>query len=267
MKLSARSSDQELITVISAVRNGEIDDAGIAELALAMAASGKTVRASCPNTADVPSTGGPTSLSTLLCPLFLRALGWTVPKLGVPGRPAGGLDVLSQIPGYRTALSVPDVTRIIENCGYVHFAAGELVAPLDSRLFKLRQQINAQSVPALVIASLLAKKVAVGVSTVGLDVRVASHGNFGSNMPSARENSRRFCRVAELLGINATCILTDGSRPYQPYIGRGESLLALFRLFSGDSDPWLRRHANQCSWISAATVKLPASPASSLPVN
>ncbi len=59
--------------------------------------------------ADVASTGGPSSLSTLLSPLFLRAGGAVVPKLGVPGRPAGGIDCLAQIPGYRTELSAQEV--------------------------------------------------------------------------------------------------------------------------------------------------------------
>lgn len=264
MELRAESSDEELFAVVSAARNGELDESGIAALARAMAASGETLKASGNKTADIPSTGGPTSLSTLLCPLFLRAVGWTVPKLGVPGRPAGGLDVLSQIPGYRTSLSIAEVSRIIDACGYAHFAAGKRIAPLDARLFVLRQHVNAQSIPALVIASLLAKKLAVGVRTVGLDVRVASHGNFGGDMATARENARLFCRVAALLEIDAICTLTNASRPYQPYIGRGESLLALFRLFSGESEPWLQRHADQCAWIATATVGLSASPAASL---
>ena len=214
----------------------------------------------CDRTADVASTGGPASLSTLLCPLFLRTLGWKIPKLGVPGRPAGGLDVLSRIPGYRVDLSSAEVATVIDDCGYAHFAAGDQIAPLDARLFTLRQESGAQTVPALVISSVLSKKLAVGVNTVGLDVRVATHGNFGSDMPAARENAELFCRVASALKIDATCILTDASRPYQPYIGRGEALLALFRLFSGDADHWLKRHADHCSWMASATVGLPPSP-------
>src|SRR5437868_14746215 len=80
-------------------------------------------------TADVASTGGPASLSTLLCPLYLRSYGFVVPKLGVPGRPAGGIDVLAQLPGYRVDLSEADVRRVLERCGYAHFLAGTQFAP------------------------------------------------------------------------------------------------------------------------------------------
>ena len=254
MKLRASPTDQELQELIRAAKTGELHASDIATLASDLAKSGQIMPRPHRRTADVASTGGPTSLSTLLCPLFLRILGWDIPKLGVPGRPAGGLDVLSRIPGYGVHLSLADVRTAIDRCGYAHFAAGDQIAPLDARLFAMRQDLGAQTVPALVIASVLSKKLAVGVQTVGLDVRVAAHGNFGNDMSIARENSKLFCRVASALEIEATCILTDASRPYQPYIGRGEALLALFRLFSGEANHWLKRHADQCCWMAFTTV-------------
>lgn len=257
--LQASSTDQELQELIRTAQAGELPVSAIATLARNLAESGEMIPTHKPCTADVASTGGPASLSTILCPLFLNVLGLRVPKLGVPGRPAGGLDVLAQIPGYRTDLSAAEVKTVIDDCGYAHFSAGNRIAPLDGRLFALRQKLNAQNVPSLVIASILSKKIAVGVKTIGLDVRVADHGNFGTDVYSARENAKLFCHVAEILGLDATCILTDASLPYQPYIGRGEALLALLHFFSGSACPWLQRHADQCSWIASATVGLPPS--------
>ena len=49
--------------------------------------------------ADVASTGGPGSLSTLLPPFVLSTLGCNVVKLGVPGRSAGAIDSLATLPG------------------------------------------------------------------------------------------------------------------------------------------------------------------------
>lgn len=247
------SKENALLEVIAAARQGQLSIQGIAALAKELAVSGQTLAHS-PKTADVASTGGPTSLSTLFCPLLLRLAGFTVPKLGVPGRPAGGIDVLSRIPSYRIRLSAVEVAAVLDRCGYAHFVAGEMIAPLDAELFALRQRVGAQAVPSLVVASLLSKKIAVGVHHAGLDVRVASHGNFGSRFEAARENARLYCSVASVLGIEARCILTDATRPYQPYIGRGESLLALSRLFTGKAEPWLQRHADACTWMAGVTI-------------
>lgn len=224
----------------------------IAELALELAASGGQLNLGDAATADIASTGGPTSLSTLLCPPMLVATGWQVPKLGVPGRPAGGIDVLGTIPGYSTTLDAAAAGRVLANCNYVHVDAGAAFAPADAELFRYRQRVGAQAVPDLAIASLLSKKVAMGVKRVGLEVRVAGHGNFGSDFAEARQASRKFCEVARVLGMEPVCLLTDASRPFQPFVGRGEALLALKLVLDGDENAWLAEHVETCASMVSA---------------
>jgi len=197
-------------------------------------------------TADIASTGGPSSLSTLLCPLYLKNMGYIVPTLAVPGRPAGGVDVLAQIPGYKVDLKQPEVEEVLQKCGYAHFIASQSFAPLDARLFSYRQKHGKVRIPELVIASLLAKKIAAGVSLVGLDVRVAPHGNFGTSLVDASRNAARLCRIASLLGLKAICFLSNAARPYQPFIGRGEALLAIWNVIRGATHPLLRKHDDTC---------------------
>ena len=122
-------------------------------------------------------------------------------------------------------------------------------APLDTRLFRLRQELGAQGVEPLVIASLLSKKLAAGVVSFGIDVRVAKHGNFGNDFDAARLSASRFCRIAQMLGLDAVCVLSEAGQPLQPYIGRGEALLALRNLFSGQASPWLQNHVDECAEI------------------
>jgi pyrimidine-nucleoside phosphorylase len=224
----------------------------ICRLASALAESGNKI-APRPGgyTADVASTGAPGSLSTLLCPLYLRAMGFVVPKLGVPGRPAGGIDVLAQLPGYKVHLNANDVHLALDKCGYAHFLANATFTPLDADLFRFRQKHAAQNVPALVVASLLAKKIACGIRFVGLDVRVAPHGNFGRNFQEARNAAALFCKTADAAGIPAVAILTDARTLYQPFLGRGESLLALRLLFESRAGEWLTEHADRCRLYAA----------------
>ena len=229
---------------------GAAKDEDIATLARLLAESGRT-NAFRFGTCDVASTGGPSSLSTVLCPIILRASGHIVPKIGVEGRPAGAVDVLATIPGYRVALNQLEFEEILSTSGFCHAIAGRDLAPLDGKLFALRKEVGAVDVPALVIASLLSKKLAVGLEQVVLDVRVWEHGNFGRTRKEAHELALQYCRVAELLGIRAICVLTDATRPYQPYIGRGETLLAIDRALYGEPDMWLQRHVELCFRIAS----------------
>lgn len=247
----------KLICLFAELKDPEV----IASLAIGLANSGTRLQPP-GRTADVASTGGPSSLSTLLCPLFLVCLGFTVPKLGVQGRPAGGIDVMAQVPGFDINPPPDKVLEIIQQCRFAHFLADAAYAPLDQVLFHFRQEFGRQGVPSLVIASILAKKLAVGVRNTGLEIRVFSGGNFGESIEDARENAELFNQVAERLSIRSTCFLTDCSVPYQPYIGRGETLMALHELLHDTPSDWLLEHALQCWRIATELADTPDEPES-----
>jgi pyrimidine-nucleoside phosphorylase len=192
----------------------------------------------------------------LLCPLQLRSRGLIVPKLGVTGRPAGGVDVLQTIPGFRPTLEVQDTESMLRRFGYIHLLADDRWAPLDAELFVYRQRTGAQGIPALVIASILAKKLAAGTVGAGLEIRVAPHGNFGGDLYEARANAHRYNAVARLLDLQPVCMLTDATRPYQPYIGRGEALLAIAEVLAGREDQWLAAHVRLCRRMSDAVAEV-----------
>jgi thymidine phosphorylase len=249
------ASEPSMAALVDFCRSNNISDLDVAHLAEACAKVSGFIWRNLPKAADVASTGGPTSLTTLLCPLYLRALGYKVPKLGVPGRPAGGIDTLAQIPGFKFLLTDSEASEALDKAGYVHFLAGEVHAKHDALLFNYRKRVGALNVTPLVIASLLTKKMIVGLSCVGLDVRVSPFGNFGVTWDEARKNARQFCRVASLLAINGTCLLTDASLPYQPYIGRGEALVALSRILSDSGPEQLERHTETCYAMAIATTR------------
>lgn len=255
--LAQSKSEAPMAELVANVREGAWTPADVCQLASVLAASGTELQSAADQpTADVASTGGPGSLSTLLCPLYLRNLGFVVPKLGVPGRPAGGIDVLAQLRGYKVELSESEIREVIQGCGYAHFLAGSEFAPLDAALFRFRQTHGAQNIPALAVASILAKKIACGVAYAGLDVRVALHGNFGADYVTARAAATDFCVAAKMAGIAAVAGLTDARTPNQPYIGRGEALLALKLLFQGQADPWLSEHDDLCRLLAAHVAAL-----------
>lgn len=244
-------SEADLDAVCAAAHDST--DEEIAGLATVLADSGARLPFRS-DAADVASTGGPSSLTTLVCPVLLRALGFVVPKLGVRGRPAGGIDVLETLPGFRSELTYAEVLAALDLSGVAHAAAADTFAPLDALLFARRQATGTQQVPALVIASLLSKKLAMGVHLVGLDVRVAPHGNFGSTWEEARDNARRFCIVASMLGMRATCFLTDATRPYQRHVGRGEAVVALDTWLDGEMDADLSLHIDDCWTMAESTT-------------
>ena len=210
-------------------------------LTKALAYSGEKLFFNDNNVADIPSTGGPSSLSTIICPLILKEF-FIVPKLGIMGRPAGGIDVLAQIDGYKIKLTKEEIYKIVKETNYCHFISDENFAPLDSILFHFRNNYKFKNVPSLVIASLLSKKLAVGVKKICLDIRYSTFGNFGKTIMEAKQLSQYLHEVANLLDIETSFQFTDNTKLIQPYIGRGESLLAIYEYIHDNVGMLLKKH-------------------------
>lgn len=244
--LVLKVNDESMDALVKFASADGLSQNDIAYLATVLANSGQVLTP--PGMAsDVPSTGGPSSLTTIICPLALDVAGFCVPKLGVSGRPAGGIDVLSLLEGYKIDFNSSEVETLVKKNRYIHFIASKEFTPLDGELFDFRKKTNRLAIPSLVIASLLSKKIACGLRLTGLDIRVGEHGNMGKNMTEARRNADSFAAVAALVGIRAYPFLTYGEYAYQPYIGRGESIIALYKIFEDSDIPFaLRRHFNNC---------------------
>lgn len=241
-------SEQSMLELINISKEFQLTYSEIADIALGLAHSGQMIDSKMDKIYyDIPSSGGPSSLSTLVTPLVLSALHKDVLKLGVPGRPAGGIDVLSQIIGYQINPDSEEINEWLTRGRFIHVVANNRFTPLDLKFFEFRKKHDAVKIPSLVVASILAKKIAFGVKAIGLDIRVSQFGNFGSTWPEARNNAKLFNNVASLLGIRSVCYISNGFYPQQPYIGRGEALLALKKIFSdANYDNLLKKHLSYC---------------------
>lgn len=233
------------------------DEAAIAALAQGLADSGERYQWP-PDVypiGGVISTGGPSSLSTLLCPYIAAAAGCYIPNVTVPGTVAGALDVLALVRDYRTKLVQDEMIQALRSSRVANMLTSPRFAPADGYLFSMRKRLSKKNVPALVVASLLAKKRAASNYSCAVDIRCGRLGNFGNNLTECRKNAELLIRVAERLRIRARCIVTDITQPLMPYLGRIESLQALLLALSGDrSDPWLTYHIDTCVEIAAQSL-------------
>ena len=220
----------------------------ISELAIGLASSGERWQwpPDVGPTSDAPSTGGVGSLTTLLCPYLLAAIGCFVPKVSVPGSTAGAIDVLSLIPGFRSRLSHGEMLASLRAARIGHSSNTPLLAPADGYLFTLRESLGKKSVPPLVIASLLAKKLAVSVASAAVDVRCGPRGNLGKDHASCERNARLFVHAGKKVGLAITCVVTEVSEPRIPLLGRSESLFLLTQVLRARTvaalDPIVARH-------------------------
>src|SRR3546814_7311350 len=91
----------------------------------------------------------------------------------------------------------------------------DLLSPADDKFVRIERELDVDTEGQL-IASVLSKKIAAGSTHVVIDIPVGPTAKVRSK-ESARHLHERMRAVAARSGLEARCLLTDGT---QPEIGR-----------------------------------------------
>ncbi len=207
--------------LMAAVLEG-LDDSETEALTRVMLRSGKTLplRSVKAPKIDKHSTGGVGDKITLCLAPLVAACGIATPMIAGRGlgHTGGTLDKLEAIPGFRVRLGARRFEAILAKVGASVIGQSREIAPLDRRLYALRDVTGTvESIP-LIVASILSKKLAIGSDGLVLDVK-AGRGAFMKDLRSARELARALVRTARRAGLPATALITDMSAPIGRSIG------------------------------------------------
>jgi pyrimidine-nucleoside phosphorylase len=169
---------------------------------------------------DKHSTGGVGDKITLCLAPLVAACGVASPMIAGRGlgHTGGTLDKLEAIPGFRVRLGSRRFEDILRSVGACVIGQSSEIAPLERRLYALRDVTGTvESIP-LIVASILSKKLAVKSDGLVLDVK-AGRGAFMRDLRLARELARALVRTARRSGLATTALVTDMSAPVGLTIG------------------------------------------------
>ena len=171
-------------------------------------------------TVDKHSTGGVgDKISLILAPL-VAACGACVPQLSGRGlgHTGGTLDKLETIPGWRATLSNEEIIEQLEVVGAVVCAAGQGLAPVDRKLYALRDvTATVESIP-LISSSIMSKKIAEGTGALVLDVKVG-RGAFIKDHARAHELAETMVALGHDHGVATVAQLTSMDEPLGRAVG------------------------------------------------
>ncbi len=163
---------------------------------------------------DKHSTGGVGDKTSLILLPLCCLEGLLVPMISGRGlgHTGGTLDKLQAIPGMQVRISEDDARATISKYGGAFMGQTEDLAPLDRRLYALRDVTGTvESVP-LITASILSKKLAEGIGGLVMDVKYGS-GAFMSSLSDAKQLAISLVNVAKECGLNVQGLITDMNSP------------------------------------------------------
>ncbi|MCY3612150.1 MAG: thymidine phosphorylase [Gemmatimonadetes bacterium] len=235
--------DDQMAAFLMAVYFTGLDDSELETLVEVMLRSGDVLergRAPGPRV-DKHSTGGVgDKVSIVLAPLAAE-MGMVVPMMSGRslGHTGGTLDKLESIPGFRTGISLERFNAILESVGCAMIGQTEEIAPLDRRLYALRDvTATVPSIP-LITASIMSKKLAESLDGLTLDVKVGS-GAFLSRIEDARSLARAMVGVGRARGLAVTAVLSAMDRPLGLSVGNALEVREAVACLAGEGPDDLR---------------------------
>jgi thymidine phosphorylase len=184
--------------------------------------------------ADKHSTGGVGDNVSLMLAPILAACGLAVPMISGRGlgHTGGTLDKLEAIPGYEIAPDETVFRRVVRDVGCAIVGQTADLAPADRRLYSVRDvTATVESVP-MITASILSKKLAAGLRTLVLDVKLGN-GAFMQSRQEAETLARSLVEVANGAGLKTTALITDMNQPLGDAAGNALEIVNCLQFLEG----------------------------------
>ena len=254
-------TEAEIAFFIHGYAQGDIADAQMSALAMAIFLNGMTTaetacltqqmldsgtRLAWPDDGiprvDKHSTGGVGDKVSLPLAPLLACCDLQVPMLSGRGLgPTGGtLDKLESHAGFRTDLSLDEMTRLTQEVGCVITGASAELAPADRKLYELRDVTGTVPCIPLITASIMSKKLAESLDALVLDVKFGS-GAFMQTYEQAVELAESLVRTGGRMGVSTTAMLTDMNQPLGRMCGNAVEMLESLDTLRGEGPADVRQ--------------------------
>ncbi len=185
---------------------------------------------------DKHSTGGVGDNVSLMLAPIVAACGAYVPMISGRGlgHTGGTLDKMDSIPGY---VSQPDnalFRKTVRDIGTAIIGQTANLAPADKRFYAIRDvTATVESVP-LITASILSKKLAAGLRSLVLDVKLGN-GAFMSKSKDAAALATSLVEVANGAGLKTTALITGMNEPLASAAGNAVEVANAVDFLMGDA--------------------------------
>lgn len=220
--------DYQMSAFLMAVFFKGLTDAETDNLTALMVASGEKLDLS-----DIPglkvdkhSTGGVGDKTSLIAAPLAAAAGVVVPMISGRslGHTGGTLDKLEAIPGFNVNLTIEQFKAQLIQHKLAFIGQTEQIAPVDGKLYALRDvTATVESIP-LIASSIMSKKLSVGLDALILDVKVGA-GAFMKQQIHARRLAQLMVGIGRRLDKKVQALITDMNQPLGFAVGNALEIM------------------------------------------
>jgi AMP phosphorylase len=186
---------------------------------------------------DKHSTGGVAgNRATMIAVPIIAAAGYTIPKTSSRAitSASGTSDTMEVLA--KVAFPIKKIENIVKKLnGCLVWGGGVDLASADDKLIKIRRPLSLDP-EGLLLASIMAKKFAVGATHVLIDLPYGLGTKF-ANEKEAKKLKTKFVKLGKMLGMKVRVIISDGSDPVGNGIGPALEARDVVKVLRNDEGP------------------------------
>ena len=183
---------------------------------------------------DKYSTGGVGDKTSLVLAPLSVACGVVMPMMVGQDEEflISSLDKLDAIPGFNGVVNLEQFAAQLHTTGCAIVDQSNEIAPVDGRLYQLRQKTATIPSLPLITGSVLSKKLAEGAEGLVVDVKWGN-GSFIKDVEQARQLARSITRVSRSLNRRCVALVTDMNQPLGDTVGTSLEIKETIELLQG----------------------------------
>ncbi len=189
---------------------------------------------------DKHSTGGVGDKTTMVIAPIVASLGVPVVKMSGRGLgfTGGTIDKLESIPGFRTDLNPDEIKRQVNDIGLVVASQTANLAPMDKKIYALRDVTGTvESIP-LIATSVMSKKIASGADKILIDIKVGK-GALLKTEKDAKKLSDLMIKIGKVYNKEVRCLITNMDNPLGTSIGNALEVIEVINILTGKEKNYL----------------------------
>ena len=184
---------------------------------------------------DKHSTGGVGDKTTLIVAPLVASCG--VPVIKMSGRglgyTGGTIDKLESIPGFIVNLSEEEITKQAKDIGIVITSQTKDLAPLDKKVYVLRDVTATTNSIPLIASSIMSKKIAGGADKIVIDIKVGS-GALLKTQEEAERLSSLLIKIGTYYQKEVRTVISNMDVPLGYNVGNKLEVLEAIEVLKGN---------------------------------
>ena len=226
-------SDVQMGALITLINSNGITEEEIIEFTKAISETGKMMNLSeiSKDIIDIHTIGGIEDKVSIILTCAISSLG--IPTAKIAGRELGLCDKLQTIPGYNAEVSVTEFEEIIKKNGIGIIGEPNELAPVENKIYKVRNEIACMDNISLTAIGIMATKIALGARNIIFNISFGE-STYIKTKEDAKRLAKLFVQIGKYFDKAVKCIITDYNEPLGHTFGNIIEIDEVIKCLKGD---------------------------------